>query len=262
MKKIGFYLLFLIPAACTKSTGDSPNPPALTDAVYKNGILSTGNVSNSGVTAPAGYNWSEAQHTTGNTSLSNVLLGIACYYDAFSNYKSADDFIVPVGQTWNISKVSVYAFAGSGTTNPFDVLRIQLWKGNPSVAGSVLVAGDLTTNVLSSSIDSMTYAIQNSAVPAPGVTPATSIPIWKLTANITATLQPGNYWLVWQTHTSTGTSGFSPPVKIKGLRGLPGWNAIVYSSSITAWQAAFDTGIPFTPPTIPQDLPFEIVYKY
>lgn len=261
MKKIGLYLLFLIPAACNKSTGDPSNPPALTDAVYKNGVLSTGNVSNSGVTAPAGYNWSESQNDAGNTALSNQNLGIACHYDAFSNYKPADDFTVPPGQTWNVSKVSVYVFVGPGTANPFDELRIQLWKGNPSVAGSTVIAGDLTTNVLSSAIDSMTYAIQNSAVPAPGVTPTTTRPIWKLSANITATLQTGNYWVVWQAHASSGAYGFSPTVKVKGSRGQPGWNAIVYNSS-NIWQAVFDSGSPFTPPIIPQDLAFEIEYKY
>ena len=47
---------------------------------YVNGNLSTGTVSNSGVTAPAGYTWSELQSNVGEPSITNSRDGIPIDY--------------------------------------------------------------------------------------------------------------------------------------------------------------------------------------
>ncbi len=263
MKKIYPIAVAFIFFSCDKGTDNTPppTPPVLRDAIYNNGPLATGATSNSGVTAPSGYQWSEAQHNTVNTTVTNSVIGFACHYSASSNYKAADDFTIPAGQTWNISRISVYANGIPGGTGPFDAIRIQIWNGKPSLAGSTIVYGDLSTNLLSASLDSMLHPILNSSVPAPGLTPTTSETIWKLSATINTTLPAGNYWLVYQVHKINNGDVYSPPVKIKGSRGLTGWNAIVFNS-LNVWQALDDSGNPFTPPRIPQDLPFEIVYKY
>ncbi len=263
MKIIIVFLFFIAFTSCKKNSGGDPTPPALRDGFYKNGVLRTGTTTNSGVAAPPGNYWSEAQHNTNDNSVSNILLGISCYQDNWSSYWAADDFVVPAGQTWHISSVAVYVFGGSGVagSSPYDHLRFRLWKGKPTDAGAVLVAGDMTTNRLSSSIDSLTYVIQNSSVPAPGVIPPTTNKVWKLTGNFEATLTPGTYWLAWQVHSSTGAIAYSPVVKVAGVRGLPAWNSIVYNA-LNVWQNAEDWGSPHTLPRLPQDLMFEVVYKY
>jgi hypothetical protein len=159
--------------------------------------------------------------------------------------------------------ISVYAFQrNSSTSSPFDILHLQIWNGKPSLPGSVVIFGDLINNVLSSSIDSMRYAIQNSLVPSPAISPNQENKIWKLTANVNVTLQAGTYWLAWQTHTISGKESYSPPVKIKGSRGLPNWNAIIYNA-LNVWQAAIDIGNPGSITTsVPQDVAFEITYSY
>lgn len=258
MKIIPILSLLLLLISCNKK--NSPADPVIRDGVYSNGQLATGYNTFSGVAAPAGYSWSEAQYNT-TTNVANFITGIACAYTATSDYRPADDFVIPAGQTWKISKISTYAIAPIAASNPFDVLRIQIWNGSPSVSGSAVVYGDLTTNRLNQSLDSMICPIQNSILPAPGVTPLANTTVWKLSADVDVELTSGTYWLVYQTHHISNIDCFSPLVKSKGQRGLPGWNAIVFNS-LLVWQTVVDSGSPVTYPQIPQDLPFEIIYKY
>lgn len=255
------YVLFLIAiASCSKRSNSDSNPtPTLRDGIYNNGIIATGTTTNSGVTAPSGFKWSEAQHN--NTGVTNVTLGFACGASNFAKYRAADDFTIPSGQTWHISKISIYVMAPSGPLPPIDSLRMQIWNGDPSLPASSLIFGDLTTNLLSGITDSMTYIIQNSSVPAPGVIPQTLNNTWKLSANVSKTLSAGTYWLVWQVHRTDNSDSYSPAIKVKGSRGLSNWNAKVYNA-LNVWQNLTDVGNPYTLPWVPQDLPFEIVYKY
>jgi hypothetical protein len=255
--------ILLLLLSCSKADNQpAPTPPPTPpkNGIYQNGQLSTGAVSNSGVNAPAGTMWSELQNEPNNQR--NVILGFACHWGTVANYKVADDFTVPAGQTWDLSKVSVYAmFYTSAATSQFDALRLQIWKGKPSDASSVLVYGDLSTNVLSESIDSLRYVIASSNLPAPNPAPSTDLKVWKLSANLKTKLSAGTYWLVWQAHTSSGRDAYATAVKVKGSRGLPGWNAMVYNAS-NVWQNIFDTGAPSLLPAVPQDLPFEVEYTY
>jgi len=150
---------------------------SIAQSTYKNGIVSTGSVTKSGVSAPTGYTWSEIQNDAGNTSESNTTIGSGASGDGTSNLRIADDFIVPAGQQWQITQFHIYGYqAGyTGTTSPFNGIRVQVWNGNPSVAGSTIIFGDLTTNRLLTSFDSLIYRTANSQVPAPGVTPGTPI---------------------------------------------------------------------------------------
>ena len=75
---------------------------------YVNGNLSTGTVSNSGVTAPAGYTWSELQSNVGEPSITNSRDGIPIDYGQNNKNLFADDFVIPVGQTWNINNFEFF----------------------------------------------------------------------------------------------------------------------------------------------------------
>lgn len=229
-------------------------------STYKNGNIRTGTVTNSGVNAAAGTFWSEAQH---EGSVANTNAGYSIIYNnaLTNNFKLADDFTVPSGQSWSVSSVSVYAYqtGAAATPVPFDVLRVQIWNGVPEQSGSTVVFGDMTTNRLSSTVDSVTFRLFNTTTPAPGSAPGTTRRIWKLTANITGlTLNPGTYWLVWQLHATNDGSAFAPPANVVGVRGLSTWNA--KQANGTTWSDVVDGGNPATSPSVPQDFPFEVTY--
>lgn len=89
--------------------------------IYDNGPLSTGATSRSGVAAPAGTTWSEAQSNSGDTATSNTLAGVGCQLiGTATNNRCADDFIVPVGETWTINGLVtfVYQTGFAGATSP------------------------------------------------------------------------------------------------------------------------------------------------
>ncbi|RYG32428.1 MAG: hypothetical protein EOO01_34270 [Chitinophagaceae bacterium] len=254
--------VFVFTLSCNKSDGEVQEVSTVPKkGLYQNGVLSTGTVSNSGVSAPGNFHWSELQNAAGNDT-SNVAFGYACHYGTFGNYRLADDFIIPSGEIWKISKVSVYVMSeGNVAASPFDALRLRIWKGEPSQPGATVVYGDLTTNVLRESIDSLRYVIANSVKPSPGVAPLMDRKVWKLTAATDYTLSAGTYWLEWQTHGISGLDFYSPTVKIKGARALPSFNTMVYNA-LNVWQATTDQGNPGRFPGVRQDTPFEVEYTY
>ena len=248
--------LFVILISCKKNPGLAPQ-----NGIYVNGILSTGNISNSGVVAPAGTTWSECQPDL-SSNTSNWSIGTGCFYNSTHNIWIADDFTIPSGQTWAISKIAVYGLVSNSTTNPFDGLHLQIWDGKPGLSTSSIIYGDANTNFLSQVIDSLIYGIQNSVIPAPGVVPDLTRKFWKLVANVDKTLQAGTYWLAWQTHIFSGLESYAPFIKAKNARSLPSWNAVVAFVSGGGWGPATDPGNPTSAPDLPQDFPFEIVYTY
>jgi hypothetical protein len=254
---IAVFTVYLFSACTNKQENRVPRA-----AVYKNGNISSGKTSNSGVTAPAGYSWSESQNNSGNSITTNILTGFSCFYGNAGKYKLTDDFVVPFGQTWDISSISVYAFRDGyiGNAAPIDTLKLLIWDGFPGLQTSSIVFGDSTTNVLTQSLDSLCFVIENSAVPSPGIPPNARTKIWKLSASVTKRLNAGTYWLVWQVHDILGGAIYSPPIKVRGSRTLPGWNGAVFNA-LNIWEPTGDPGNT-AGSFVLQDLPFEIVYSY
>ncbi len=249
MRKISTLLLFLFLAM-----------QASAQSTYKNGVLSTGATTKSGVAAPAGYTWSELQNDNGNTTESNTNLGFGASGDGTSNLRIADDFTVPSGQQWQISQFHTYGYQTgyTGTASPFNGIRVQIWNGNPSTAGSSIVFGDLTTNRFVSSIDSLTYRIGNTQVPT-ATTPGTTRKLWRITADLTGVNLPaGTYWIEWQVTTTSGTGSFLPPATVVGARTVTGWNAVQFNGT---WGPLLDAGNPAAAPDVAQDMPFELTYN-
>lgn len=236
--------------------------------IYTNGTLSTGVTSNSGATAPTGYTWSECQNETGNTAESNGTAGFRALFNTAgtNNLQLADDFIVPVGQTWNVTSFVFFGYKTSytGTTIPMDQLRIQIFNVDPSTPGATPQFGNMTTNVLdaANSVDATMYRLFNSAAPTTVNVPGTTRKIWRYRGNIAATLPAGTYWVVFQMHDAADTSGFMPAVTTLGSRGLATFNAkqnTIASSAVGAtlgWINLVDDGSPATAPDVAQDMPF------
>ncbi len=203
--------------------------------IYNNGAISTGATHGAtSTTAPAGYTWSELEAPT-------TTLGSAGMYNtALTNdFSLADDFIVPVGQTWNITNINVFGYQTgyTGSTVPIDALRIRIWNGDPSLPASTVVAGDLTTNVLNAtgSGEEFIYRVSN--------TTGTTRRVWRFNGTITAALTAGTYWVEYQAHAINDGNIFVPPVTILGTQTDVSWNA--KQRSATTWAALVDAGSTF-----------------
>ncbi len=231
---------------------------------YNNGGLSTGSTSKSGTAAPAGYTWSEAQNNTGNTTESNTNAGYAgTSSSATASYFLADDFTIPAGQSWNITAIDFFAYQTgyTGTTSPFNTVRVNIFSSDPSVSGAVSVFGNDTTNRFASSVDANMYRIFNSQVPSPGSAVGTTRKIWKVTASTPVSLTAGTYWIKYQLQNVTlANAGFLPPVTIAGTRGLPGWNSKQQDAVAGSWVSLIDDGNPSSAPDYPMDMPFIITF--
>ncbi len=230
--------------------------------LYNNGSLSTGVQAANGTFAPVGYTWSEAQANTGNTTEVNISFGFAAYYNtaSTSNYRIADDFTVPAGQTWNITNLAFFChqISYAGTVPPIDVLRVQIYNGDPA-AGGTLVAGDMVTNIYdaASSGEAFMYRISNTNVPA--VAPTGILrKVWRVRAAITATLASGTYWVVYQGHAINDSVFYMLPVTIAGSRGAVTANAKQLIVSTSAWANIIDAGNPAAAPDVAQDMSFII----
>lgn len=228
--------------------------------IYTNGALSTGATSLSGATAPAGYTWSELQHNTGNTTQTNVSLGTSGWYNAAgtTSFSLADDFTVPVGQVWDITSMEFFMYLTNSTALPADELRVQILSGVPGAVGTTLIAGSATANVLdvANSGEAMMYRIADSQVPTVTANPLTNRRIWRLRGTLTASLQAGTYWVVYQFRTAS--NALSPHVTVPGSRAVPGANAKSKISAAASWVDIADVGNPATGVPVPVALPFNI----
>ncbi|MES2747107.1 MAG: T9SS type A sorting domain-containing protein [Bacteroidota bacterium] len=231
--------------------------------IYTNGPLSTGTTALGGGIAPAGYTWSEMQHETGNSTQTSASVGTAGWFTSpatTTSFLLADDFIVPVGSVWDVTSLEFFIYQTNTLVLPVDQLRVMIYSGVPGAVGTTLVAGSTTANVLdaANSGEAMMYRITDSQVPATVASPLTNRKIWKIRGNLTASLQAGTYWVVYQFHATSNTNAFSPHVTIPGTRIVPGANAKSKASTVAPWVNINDVGLPASAPggEIPCALPF------
>jgi len=235
--------------------------------IYVNGPLSTGPTTDSGVAAPAGSNWSEAQHPTGDTTQANTNAGYSCSNTTTIQFRCADDFIVPVGSSgWTLGFVDVFAYRTGAPASPSPIAAgtLRIWNQPPNAALTGLLCGDKTTNVLVSSTDTLLWRIFNTVAPPPGTAPGTTRKVWQNRLQVPAACSgasfftPGTYWVDWNTTSGAQLAHFAPAATVVGSRGLAGWNARQDTTGAEGWIAAVDAGNPATAPDFPQDFPFQL----
>ncbi len=254
---IGLLALFLSAAVL--------NAQAVT--IYDNGGLASGATSKSGVAAPAGFFWSELS-TENGSNFSNTTLGAGCQMiGVTTNNRCADDFVVPVGQTWTINNVIVFGYQTNSVANPFVGGNLRIWNGRPGDAGSTIVFGDTTTNRLTTSTDSTWFRIGNTLGGAGGVGAAatgTTRKIWQINLAVSpgAALTAGVYWVDFQLDGGAG-GNFSPLTTVVGARNLPGWNARQFIGTTATWGDLIDIGEPVSTPqaTLVPDVQMEFPFK-
>jgi hypothetical protein len=123
----------------------------------------------------------------------------------------ADDFEVTDVGGWDISSISFFAYqTGSPTTSTIDHVNLRIWDGPPNDPASLVVFGDTTTNVLATSTWTNAYRELESA---PG---NNQRPIMEDIVTVVTHLDPGVYWLDWQTGGTLGSGPWAPPITIVG----------------------------------------------
>jgi hypothetical protein len=155
----------------------------------------------------------------------------------------ADDFTIPVGESWNISSVRFFGyFPLAPTTSGFSGLTLRIWDAQPGAAGSHVIWGDDSTSILTSSVFAGAYRFRDGS-------PDTLRPIFSVDGAVNTTLSAGTYWLDWAFSGPTGVFGdpYQLPITINGqtTTGNALWMPFVGS-----WGAAVDVG--------PQGFPFQI----
>ncbi|MCK9424081.1 MAG: carboxypeptidase regulatory-like domain-containing protein, partial [Bacteroidales bacterium] len=142
----------------------------------------------------------------------------------------ADDFAVT--ETWNIDSLVFFGYqTNSSLTSTYTGVYVEIWNGDPSVAGSTIIWGDMTTNKIAST--SWTNCYRGSDLVA------TNRPIMRYSASATGlTLPAGNYWVVWSATGSLSSGPWVPPITIPGQ--LVTGNAIQFYTG--AWLPLADAG--------------------
>lgn len=232
--------------------------------IYDNGPLATGALTDSGVTAPAGYQWSETQVDNDAPGVANTLAGIGSGVTATTVFRVADDFTVPPGQSWTLDRIQLFAYQSgyAGVPAPFDQVSLRIWDGVPDNPGSTLLCGDESTNAYLGASEIGVLRIFNTLVPPPGSTPGNTRRIWAMQVSVPAACSgedyfgPGTYWLDWNSRIPGPTQHFTPLVTIPGARNRPGDNA--RQRGAAGWVDLVDEGSPTTLPSLPQDLPFKL----
>lgn len=213
----------------TLASGPQATPPI--DVLYDNGPL---------VNMPDGGSGGADASVVQNLSLNMTLYGFAHQID-FGN-SVADDFTVTDPNGWYVDEITFYAYqTGSGTDSTITAVGYRLWDGPPDEPGSNILIYPGMPNQLVESNWSGIYRVAEDGLDA------TNRPVMQNSVAGGFVLQPGTYWLEWQTDGTNLLSGpWAPPVTISNV--ITTGNALQYMNN--SWQSIIDVG--------PQDLPFVI----
>jgi hypothetical protein len=182
------------------------------------------------------------------SALQNTSLQMNVYGFGWTGaFRLADDFVVPAGQTWNVTGFELFAYLTNATAPSYTLATIQIWNGPPGGAGSAVIFGDTTTNRLAPPA-----TFTNTFRPLEGTIGTECIRrVQRLQCNLAATLPAGTYWV----DIGGGAAGFMPPVTILGQTGKPGANGKQFNA---VWGNLVDTGATGTSQFL-QDIPFLVI---
>ena len=176
---------------------------------------------------------------------------------AKNNRTLADDFTITESVTLATVKLYPYKNNIRGTTTTNQIIEeayIRIWKGQPGQPGSLIVHGDLTTNVLVSSVFTGKYRTNDID------DTHCERPIMEVTADLQCkTLKAGKYWLEWQFSVKVDRTDFSAVYKSVPLTRLgetSSGDALISSDGGVTYGPVLDSGT-----KTPQGFPFIIDCK-
>ncbi|MBK7378117.1 MAG: T9SS type A sorting domain-containing protein [Ignavibacteriales bacterium] len=178
--------------------------PKLSDGLFAV-LYDNGPLVNSPGTGVGGADESVLQSVT----LGMTTLGFG--HQIINTNSMADDFVAT--EDWTIDEIIFYAYQTfSGTTSTINDYRVQIWDGDPSVGGSSVIWGDLTTNVLSSTAWAGIYRVSETTTGT-----NSDRPIMESHVTVGATFSAGTYWIEWQCGGTSASGPWAPPITITGL---------------------------------------------
>lgn len=185
----------------TKVDNGRGNPFAPTAVLWDNGPL---------VTCPGCGAGGADESVLQTTSLGMTILGFG-HQVAFDN-RVADDFTIADPAGWDIDSVTFFAYqTGGGIPSTMTAVNLQIWDGLPGGGGTVIF-GDTATNLLTDTDFSNIYRVTETT---PGASNR-AIMYDTLTFATPIHLDPGTYWLDWQTDGTAASGPWAPPVTITG----------------------------------------------
>ena len=145
-------------------------------------------------------------------------------------FRIADDFTVPAGKSWTITKLSTFCYQSPGSPTTFpstQTMTLRIWNGRPDLPTSSVVFGDATTPLTPTAVFTNIYRCFNTA--PLGQIPGTTRPIWRMDLPLNLTLPAGTYWADWNNSTAT----FSPQLAMmtnasNGVRDASNPNAMQF----------------------------------
>lgn len=150
-------------------------------------------------------------------------------------YAMADDFDVPAGETWSVDGLSTFAYqTGSGTVSTITGVFAAWYDGMPGAGGNI-IAGDYTTNIMSSTAWTNIYRVLDTAITN------TQRPVMgQESAPVGVVLTEGTYWVGWNTD-GTGASGpWVPPLTLVGQTTTG--NCLQSLDGGATWAPGIDSG--------------------
>jgi hypothetical protein len=162
---------------------------------------------------------------------------------ASAGNRIADDFTLTTRARIHTIKFYTYQ-TGSTTTSTITAVNLRIWDGPPDNPASTVIYGDTTTNRMTNTTWSNIYRVNT-------VHGNTQRPIMVTTTSPGIILDPGTYWLDWQTDGSLSSGPWAPPITINGQTTTG--NALQYTTSSGSWVAVVDSGT-----STPQGFPFII----
>ncbi|QOW11415.1 hypothetical protein Q73A0000_14110 [Kaistella flava (ex Peng et al. 2021)] len=233
MKKHLFILIsFVILINCAHDRVQESS--TVTPLDYNNGKLSTGTVSTTGLIAPQGYEFSEIRPSS--------TPGISCFYLNFqekARYSVSDDFVIPQNEIWNVKNISFYVINPDPVSANFSVKNIvmEIYDGNPDLATSKKVYGNLDTNLFKSSAPTNIYRITNETTKITDDPSASLVYKVETTIGNDLNLKAGHYWYQMTMKFDYGEdwSCYIPRLPQKGNN----------ENSFNAYYKNFDNGLVF-----------------
>jgi hypothetical protein len=200
-------------------------PMNITDGTYSNGTLI-----NSPGTGAGGADESINEGGNYGNNASQV-----------AGYSQADDFTVPAGSGWDVTKLTFYAYQPSApASGSITGCFMRIYDGPPN-GGGVVLWGDLTTNRMTTQAFSNIYRVAS-------ISGGTDRAVIRVECNVNGLhLAAGTYWVEFQ---FTGNPAYNGPWVpfLVGTTPTPAnaliWNGIAWSSQVDL-DGTTHRGVPF-----------------
>jgi hypothetical protein len=187
----------------------------------------------------AGCGAGGADESVLQTALGMTLFGFG--HQHALGYAIADGFDVTDGAGWIVDNAHTWSYqTGSTTTSTLTGVFITLYDGIPG-GGGLPVWGDYTTNLMTSTAWDNLYRVTDTT------SGTTNRPVMEQVSAINQCLNPGSYWMGWNTDGTLSSGPWVPPVTINGQ--LVTGDGVQSLDGGVTWAPALDVGsqqgIPF-----------------